>query len=124
MESYLEHQGTSFLERFDANSYLYLTRVMDYFEPFADEDDGGRAPAERGHRVPGGLVRHRLALPDAALPGDREGVAPCGLRGRCEEVVSPWGHDSFLLAVPRYHELVAGFLASPRPSLQAPSAVS
>ena len=37
VESYLEHQGQSFLERFDANSYLYLTRVMDYFDPFADE---------------------------------------------------------------------------------------
>ena len=36
MESYLQHQGESFLRRFDANSYLYLSRVMDYFEPFAD----------------------------------------------------------------------------------------
>ena len=37
VESYLEHQGQTFLDRFDANSYLYLTRVMDYFDPFADE---------------------------------------------------------------------------------------
>ena len=37
VESYLHHQGRSFLERFDANSYLYLSRVMDYFDPFADE---------------------------------------------------------------------------------------
>ena len=36
VESYLQHQGESFLRRFDANSYLYLSRVMDYFEPFAD----------------------------------------------------------------------------------------
>ena len=36
IESYLDHQGQVFLERFDALSYLYLTRVMDYFDPFAD----------------------------------------------------------------------------------------
>ena len=38
VESYLQHQGKVFLDRFDANSYLYLTRVMDYFDPFADPD--------------------------------------------------------------------------------------
>ena len=48
VESYLEHQGQSFLDRFDANSYLYLTRVMDYFDPFADEE----AAVERLRSVP------------------------------------------------------------------------
>ena len=39
VESYLDHQGAKFIDRFDANSYLYLSRVMDYFDPFADEED-------------------------------------------------------------------------------------
>ena len=36
VEHYLDHQGESFVERFDALTYIYLTRLMDYFDPFAE----------------------------------------------------------------------------------------
>ncbi len=75
VESYLEHQGQSFLERFDANSYLYLTRVMDYFDPFADEESAVAASPQRRHALPRRLVRHRLALPDRALGRDHARAA-------------------------------------------------
>ncbi len=124
VESYLEHQGASFLERFDANSYLYLSRVMDYFDPFADE-------AAAVERLRGGGTAFLVISFDTdwrfPTPHSREierVLRAAGCEVRCEEVASPWGHDSFLLEVPRYHELVAGFLATSRPAVAARSAIS
>lgn len=102
VESYLEHQASSFLERFDANSYLYLSRVMDYFDPFA-----ARSSLESATRF---LVVSFDT--DWRFPTAQSRVIADVLRGarievRHEEVSSPWGHDSFLLPVPAYLELVA-----------------
>jgi homoserine O-acetyltransferase len=110
VESYLQHQGESFLKRFDANSYLYLTRVMDYFDPFADPV----ATAERLRQV---TTRFLVLSFDTDWRFDtahsREVVrmlqanrVPVTFR----EIESPWGHDSFLLVVPEYHRTVARFL--------------
>lgn len=110
VESYLHHQGQSFVERFDANSYLYLGRVMDYFDPFSD------------------LVRvqQQLARGDASFlvvsfdsdwrfSTEHSRLMASELRGvgaavTQREISSPHGHDSFLFADPEYHRTVAGFL--------------
>jgi homoserine O-acetyltransferase/O-succinyltransferase len=110
VESYLQHQGESFLRRFDANSYLYLSRVMDYFEPFAD-------PVQTAEMV-GAMTSDVLVV---AFDSDwrfdtshsREIVRVLSAHGApvtFREVASPHGHDSFLLDVPEYHRTVAAFL--------------
>jgi homoserine O-acetyltransferase len=110
VESYLQHQGQTFLRRFDANSYLYLTRVMDYFDPFADPAAVAAALASSRTRF---LVisfdtdwrfdtAHSMEIVRTLAAHDR----PVSFR----EIPSPHGHDSFLLAVPEYHRTVATFL--------------
>lgn len=115
VESYLDYQAKSFLERFDANTYLYLTRVMDYFDPFADEATAVEqlAASETDFLIVAFNSDWRFPTAHSA-----EIARVVGLSGRpilFEEVASPWGHDSFLLTVPRYHELVAAQLSGVEP---------
>ncbi|MDO8213882.1 homoserine O-acetyltransferase [Conexibacter sp. CPCC 206217] len=116
VESYLAYQGQSFVERFDANTYLYMTRVMDYFDPFADRAYVGRQVAA-GRAAGGGGTSYlvlsfdsdwRFSTEHAREIADelRSAGAPVTFR----ELSAPHGHDSFLFPVPEYHRTVAGFL--------------
>lgn len=119
VESYLEHQGQSFLERFDANSYLYLTRVMDYFDPFAAESAAVERLRHVGTRFLVVSFDTDWRFPTAHSAEITRVLERAGCDVRHEEVASPWGHDSFLLEVPRYHELVAAFLEPARARVPA-----
>jgi homoserine O-acetyltransferase len=112
VESYLEHQGQSFLERFDANSYLYLTRVMDYFDPFADEEAAVARLRHVGTRFLVVSFDTDWRFQTAHSVEIARVLERAGCEVAHEEVASPWGHDSFLLEVPRYHELVAAQLST------------
>jgi homoserine O-acetyltransferase len=110
VESYLQYQGESFLKRFDANSYLYLTRVMDYFDPFADPSTAAAALRRVTTRF---LVlsfdtdwRFDTAHSREVVRVLQANRVPVTFR----EIASPWGHDSFLLVVPEYHQTVERFL--------------
>src|SRR5690606_26303836 len=109
VESYLNYQGRTFLDRFDALSYLYLTRVMDYFDAFADPDAAARIAAARSRALVISFdtdwrfdTSHSLRV----LRTLERARVPVTFR----EIRSAWGHDSFLLQPPGYHETVAAFL--------------
>jgi homoserine O-acetyltransferase len=114
IESYLDHQGDKFLKRFDANTYLYLSRVMDYFDPFADEAAAARRLRSNPTRflVVSFDTDWRFSTAHSLEIARVLEKAGCDLVR--EEIASPWGHDSFLLPVPAYHQLVRDFLADKR----------
>ena len=108
VESYLDHQGAIFVERFDALSYLYLTRVMDYFDPFAEPDAFAKVIARP--------VRWLVLSFDSdwrfgtdhsrqIVRGLESARQPVSFR----EISSPLGHDSFLLDGPDYHRTLRAF---------------
>jgi len=112
VESYLRYRGTQFVDRFDANSYLYITKAMDYFDPAADAHSL-TAAFER--------VQARFLVisftSDWLYPSYQSLEVVRALRGRnCDvaycELPSNYGHDAFLVNVAEQSELVRGFLAS------------
>lgn len=115
VESYLDHQGQRFLERFDALTYLYFTRVMDYFDPFPDDgtDHSGASPS--GAELSGSEALVLSFNSDWRFDTSQsERIAEClrdrGARVDFAEIESSWGHDSFLLEIEGYQRRVAGYL--------------
>ena len=113
VESYLRYQGSSFVERFDANSYLYLTRAMDYFDIAADH--GGvlakafadTRPASAWSRSPATgcfRPRNRARIVHA--------LNAVGARVSFAEIETDRGHDAFLLDVPEFFDIARAFLQS------------
>ncbi|WP_033074401.1 homoserine O-acetyltransferase MetX [Sphingopyxis sp. MWB1] len=115
VESYLRHQGISFVDRFDANSYLYITRAMDYFD-LAEPHGGRLAEAFRDSPVRFGLVSFDS---DWLYPTSESRRIVQALHAACAqasfvELSSPFGHDAFLLDSPEMWRLMAGFIEAGR----------
>jgi homoserine O-acetyltransferase len=104
VEHYLDYQAKIFLARFDPLTYIYLSRVMDYFDPFASHtgtpstdyllvsfDSDWRFGTEHSEFIESELLARGASVSR-------------------HEVRSPWGHDSFLMDVPEYHALVRQFI--------------
>jgi homoserine O-acetyltransferase len=113
VESYLHHQGTAFVDRFDANSYLLMTKLLDYFDP-ADAFDGDlmaalrritarclvvsfttdwRFTTERARELVSSMVKAKVDVSFA-------------------EIESQFGHDSFLISIDDYLNLFSDFMSS------------
>jgi homoserine O-acetyltransferase len=113
VESYLRHQGRSFVDRFDANSYLYITRAMDYFD-IAAEHDGLLAPAFVDTPVRFCLISFTS---DWLFPTAQSRAIVHALNANAAnvsfvEIDTDQGHDSFLLDVPEFHAILSSFLNS------------
>lgn len=108
VEHYLDHQAETFLARFDALSYLYLVRTMDYFEPFADPALDLAAVSTR-FLLLSFSSDWRFGSEHSRYVASK--LRDAGVAAEHVEVATPWGHDSFLLDIPAYHDLLAGFLA-------------
>ncbi len=112
VESYLRHQGLAFTDRFDANSYLYITRAMDYFD--LAEPYGGRLAEAFAASA---AVRFCLVsfTSDWLYPTSESrmivhALHAVGAPTSFVELDSPFGHDAFLLDVPALDSVVAGFV--------------
>jgi len=111
VESYLRHQGSSFVERFDANSYLYLTRAMDYFDLAADYD-GLVANAFKGTPTRFCVISFTSdwLFPTVESRAIVHALNAGGARVSFAEIVTDKGHDAFLLEEPELFDIVRGFL--------------
>lgn len=110
VETYLDYQGRRFIERFDANSYLYITKAMDYFDLKRDYGSLEQAFAKVSSRfLITSFTSDWLFPPERsedmvnALTACQKDVSFCNLD-------SPFGHDSFLLETERLGAFVGGFL--------------
>ncbi len=111
VESYLRHQGLSFTDRFDANSYLYITRAMDYFD-LAEEHGGRLAEAFAGAKARFCLISFDTdwLYPTTESRAIAHALNAAGAPVSFVELSAPFGHDSFLLDVPAQDRVIAGFL--------------
>lgn len=111
VESYLRHQGISFVERFDANSYLYLTRAMDYFDLAAD-NGGVLANAFKDTPTRFCVISFTSdwLFPTPESRAIVHALNAAKARVSFAEIVTDKGHDAFLLDEPELFGIVRGFL--------------
>ena len=113
IESYLRHQGFTFVERFDANSYLYITRAMDYFD-IAAEHNGKLAEAFTNSDTRFCVVSFTSdwLFPTSESIHVVRALNAAGANVSFVEIESDKGHDAFLLDEPEMFKTLNGFLSS------------
>jgi homoserine O-acetyltransferase len=111
IESYLRHQGLTFVDRFDANSYLYITRAMDYFDIAADHG-GVLANVFRGLKTR--FCVFSFSSDWHYTPEENRDVVRALNAAGCEtsyvNIDTDKGHDAFLLDEPEYEAALLGFI--------------
>jgi homoserine O-acetyltransferase len=116
VESYLRHQGESFINRFDANSYLYITRALDHFDLTAAHGSLEQAFAAVEAETLSVAFTSDWLFPSAQNREIVLALLRAGKHASYAELATNLGHDSFLLESEDLYSLVRSFLGSPRPS--------
>ena len=114
VESYLRHQGASFVDRFDANSYLYITRALDYFD-LAAEHDGVLAQAfQKARHVKFCVLAFSSdwLYPTAESRDIVRALNGAGCRASFAEIETDKGHDALFLDEPQLDQTLRGFMAA------------
>ncbi|QIT54175.1 homoserine O-acetyltransferase [Aquisalimonas sp. 2447] len=112
VESYLRYQAENFVDHFDANTYLLMTRALDYFDPASEHDDNLAAALK--HVTASFLVLSFTS--DWRFPSTRSREIVRALqdgnkRVTYSEIEAPQGHDSFLMPIPIYRDLLRAYMA-------------
>jgi homoserine O-acetyltransferase len=110
VESYLRHQGQSFVNRFDANTYLYFTKALDTFDLYGPENDLCQAFANVKAKVMAIGFTSDWLYPPEENREIVEALLRLGKHASYAEIESELGHDSFLLENEHYFNLVRAFL--------------
>lgn len=113
VESYLRYQGINFVDRFDANSYLYITRAMDYFD-LAAEHDGSLAESFKGSETRFCIVSFSSdwLFPTSENKDIVRALNAAAANVSFVEIDTDKGHDAFLLDTPEMLDTIGGFLKS------------
>ncbi len=114
VESYLRYQGAKFVERFDANSFLYITKAADYFDlsSFHDESSGVKVFSRAMARFLVVSFTSDWLYPTYQSREMVKAMKKSGLNVSFCEIEAEWGHDAFLVPNERLTNLVKGFLDS------------
>ncbi|MDX1800779.1 MAG: homoserine O-acetyltransferase [Marinobacter sp.] len=111
VESYLRYQGERFSETFDANTYLLMTKALDYFDP-AYETNNDLSQALSKARCE--FLVLSFSTDWRFTPARSEELVNAMIAARCRvsyaEIDAPWGHDAFLIPTPRYTDIFATYL--------------
>jgi homoserine O-acetyltransferase len=111
VESYLRHQGTAFVDRFDANSYLLMTKLLDYFDP-ADDYDGDLVAAFKRIQARSLVVSFSTdwRFTTARSREVVRAMVRAGVDVSFTEINAEFGHDSFLMPVPDYMNVFGAYM--------------
>lgn len=110
VESYLHHQGVKFTERFDANSYLYITKALDYYDVAQGYGSMVAALSRTEAQFLVMSFSSDWLYTDAQARELVETLEQVGRRVRYERVTAYFGHDSFLVEVETMTQVIGGYL--------------